>query len=47
MHGELNQLIPSFVKRAQLNQYLVATTAAAKALAAQDTQLPGRYQESR
>jgi thymidylate synthase ThyX len=34
MHGELNQLIPSFVKRAQRNDYLVATTAAAKALAA-------------
>jgi thymidylate synthase ThyX len=33
MHGELNQLIPSFVKRAQRNDYLVATTAAAKALA--------------
>ena len=26
MHGELNQLIPSFVKRAQLNEYLVGTT---------------------
>ena len=34
MHGELNQLIPSFVKRAQLNEYLVGTTTAAKALAA-------------
>ena len=34
MHGELNQLIPSFVKRAQLNEYLVGTTAAAKMLAA-------------
>jgi thymidylate synthase ThyX len=33
IHGELNQLIPSFVKRAQRNEYLVATTAAAKALA--------------
>jgi len=33
MHGELNQLIPSFVKRAQLNAYLVGTTAVAKALA--------------
>ena len=30
MHGELNQLIPSFVKRAQLNEYLVGATAAAK-----------------
>jgi thymidylate synthase ThyX len=34
MHGELNQLIPSFVKRAQLDEYLAGTTAAAKALAA-------------
>jgi thymidylate synthase ThyX len=34
IHGELNQLIPSFVKRAHRNDYLVATTAAAKALAA-------------
>jgi thymidylate synthase ThyX len=34
MHGELNQLIPSFVKRAQLNEYLVGTGAAAKALVA-------------
>jgi len=34
MHVELIQLIPSFVKRAQRNEYLVATTAAAKALAA-------------
>jgi thymidylate synthase ThyX len=33
MHGEVNQLIPSFVKRAQLNEYLVTTTSAAKALA--------------
>jgi thymidylate synthase ThyX len=30
MHGELNQLIPSFVKRAQVNDFLVATAAAAK-----------------
>jgi thymidylate synthase ThyX len=37
IHGELNQLIPSFVKRAQRNDYLVATTAAAKALAARAT----------
>jgi thymidylate synthase ThyX len=35
INGELNQLIPSFVKRAQRNGYLVATTATAKALAAQ------------
>jgi thymidylate synthase ThyX len=34
IHSELNQLIPSFVKRAQFNEYLVATTAAAKTLAA-------------
>ncbi len=34
MHGELNQLIPSFVKRAQRNDYLANTTAAAKALTA-------------
>jgi thymidylate synthase ThyX len=33
MHGELNQLIPSFVKRAQTNDYLIGTNAAAKALA--------------
>ena len=39
IHGELNQLIPSFVKRAQRNDYLVATTAAAKALAAHATAL--------
>jgi thymidylate synthase ThyX len=34
MHGELDQLIPSFVKRAQSNEYLATTGAAAKALAA-------------
>mgnify|MGYP001267709180 CR=1 FL=1 len=34
IRGELNQLIPSFVKRAQRNDYLVATTAVAQALAA-------------
>jgi thymidylate synthase ThyX len=34
MHDELNQLIPSFVKRAQRNEYLTATNTAAKALAA-------------
>ena len=34
MHGEVNQLIPSFVKRAQLNEYLAESSAAAKALAA-------------
>jgi thymidylate synthase ThyX len=34
IHAELNQLIPSFVKRAQPNEYLVGTTTAARALAA-------------
>lgn len=33
IHSELNQLIPSFVKRAQRNDYLVGTAAAAKTLA--------------
>jgi thymidylate synthase ThyX len=33
MHTDLNQLIPSFVKRAQLNEFLVNATLAAKALA--------------
>ena len=33
MHGELNQLIPSFVKRAQVNEYLVRAAAVAKASA--------------
>jgi thymidylate synthase ThyX len=33
MHGELNQLIPSFVKRAQANDYLIGAAVAAKALA--------------
>jgi thymidylate synthase ThyX len=33
MHGELNQLIPSFVKRAQRNDYLAGTAATVKALA--------------
>ena len=33
MHGELNQLIPSFVKRAQVNDYLISAAAAAKAVA--------------
>ena len=47
IHGELNQLIPSFVKRAQRNDYLVATTAAAKALAAHATTLiAGRHQRT-
>lgn len=34
MRGELNQLIPSFVKRAQLNDYLVGIGATVKILAA-------------
>ncbi len=33
MHGELNQLIPSFVKRAQVNDYLISTAAVSKSLA--------------
>jgi thymidylate synthase ThyX len=33
MHVDLNQLIPSFVKRAQLNEFLVSAAMAAKALA--------------
>jgi len=37
MHGELNQLIPSFVKRAHCNEYLVATSADAKTLATRYT----------
>jgi thymidylate synthase ThyX len=39
MHGELNQLIPSFVKRAQLNEYLVGTSVSAKALATRYTSM--------
>lgn len=34
MHGELNQLIPSFVKRAQRNDYLAYTWTTAKQIAA-------------
>jgi thymidylate synthase ThyX len=34
MHGELNQLIPSFVKRAQFNEYLAGSTTMAKKLTA-------------
>jgi len=37
IHAELNQLIPSFVKRAQFNEYLVATSATAKTLATRYT----------
>lgn len=33
MHGELNQLIPSFVKRAQVNEYISGISAGAKSLA--------------
>jgi hypothetical protein len=33
MHGELNQLIPSFVKRAQVNDYLSGISAMAQSLA--------------
>ncbi|MGH7827815.1 MAG: FAD-dependent thymidylate synthase, partial [Candidatus Binatia bacterium] len=33
MHGELNQLIPSFVKRAQVNDYLSGTLTTGKRLA--------------
>lgn len=39
IHRELNQLIPSFVKRAQRNEYLAGTTAAARALAAHSAAL--------
>src|SRR5207249_2399664 len=35
MHSELNQLIPSFVKRAQFSEYLAQTYSMAKTLAAQ------------
>jgi thymidylate synthase ThyX len=34
MHGELNKLIPSFVKRARASEYLTATASAARAQAA-------------
>jgi thymidylate synthase ThyX len=34
MHGELNQLIPSFVKRTQRNDYLVSTWTTAREIAA-------------
>src|SRR5687768_14942832 len=37
MHNELNQLIPSFVKRAQSNEYLAGTSASAKNFAAKIT----------
>jgi thymidylate synthase ThyX len=38
MQTELNQLIPSFVKRAQVNDYLIETARAARSLAARTTQ---------
>jgi thymidylate synthase ThyX len=37
MHGELNHLIPSFIKRAQSNEYLAQTSASAKKIAAKIT----------
>jgi thymidylate synthase ThyX len=40
MNGELSQLIPSFIKRAQSNEYLAGTAAAAKALARNLTGAP-------
>jgi thymidylate synthase ThyX len=40
MHGELNQLIPSFVKRAQANEYLTGAGASAKALASRNGTRP-------
>ena len=39
MHGELNQLIPSFVKRAQFNEYLAGTMTTAKKWAAVTTKV--------
>ena len=46
MHAELNQLIPSFVKRAQLDEYLVGTSASAKALATQYTSMAPGHQRA-
>lgn len=40
IHGELDPLIPSFIKRAQLNEYLAGTTAAARSIAAGTVNLP-------
>ena len=42
MHGELSQLIPSFIKRAQFNEYLAHAAAAAKNVAAKITKDPPR-----
>ena len=39
IHGELNQLIPSFVKRAQRNEYLVETWTTARQIAVATTRL--------
>jgi thymidylate synthase ThyX len=43
MHCEVNQLIPSFVKRAQLNEYLAGTGAMAKVLEAKTVNVAPRY----
>jgi thymidylate synthase ThyX len=40
LHGELNQLIPSFVKRARFNEYLAGTAELAKALTAKIAKAP-------
>jgi thymidylate synthase ThyX len=40
MHGELNQLIPSFVKRAQVNDYLMSTAVLARSLASDILETP-------
>ncbi|HWO41762.1 MAG TPA: FAD-dependent thymidylate synthase, partial [Candidatus Eisenbacteria bacterium] len=46
MHGELDQLIPSFVKRARFNDYIAATARAARALAAaRVSEVPKRADE--
>jgi len=46
MHSELNQLIPSFIKRAQSNTYLAQTAASAKNIAANITKDSPRETES-
>jgi len=40
LHGELDQLIPSFVKRAQVNDYLIHISALSKSLARAAQQTP-------
>ena len=40
MHGELNQLIPSFVKRAQVNEYLLSAAAVTKAVTSDALKTP-------